>query len=191
MMLRAHQELFTQTNAGFSQPYYCRHDFMHAQRGEVKEYLKTFYNQFTGLQDKETYTFWEHYFHVSEHKTHEEGWFLMQARWMLYKEQGDALKLLPLIPRKWLESGKEIRLEKMASYFGAFNLDVQSRLESGIIEARVECSDKRAPKEILLRLPHPDGRHPIEVQGGEYLPESETVRISNFRKSAQVVLRYS
>ncbi|MEO6907405.1 MAG: hypothetical protein ABI210_05905 [Abditibacteriaceae bacterium] len=190
MLLRAHQELCLLTNAAFSQPYYSRHDYMHAQRGEVKEFLKTFYNQFTALQDRETYTFWEHYFYVSPHKTHEEGWFLMQARWMLYLEAGDTLKLLPLIPRQWLENGKEIKLEKMASYFGAFDLHVESRLEQGVIEATVKCTSKRAPKEVLLRLPHPEGRHPVQVQGGEYSAETETVRISNFRKAARVELRY-
>ena len=56
-----------------------------------------------GLADRETYTFWEHYFHASPHKTHEEGWFLMQTRWMLWLEDGDTLKLLPGVPRAWLE----------------------------------------------------------------------------------------
>ena len=38
-------------------------------------------------------------------KTHEEGWFLMQTRWMLYLEDGDRLRLLPGIPRRWLAAG--------------------------------------------------------------------------------------
>ena len=77
----------THRNAGFSQPYYCRHDWIHLKRDEVKQYLKTYYNQFTALQDRETYTFWEHYYGVSQHKTHEEAWFLMQTRWMLWHEE--------------------------------------------------------------------------------------------------------
>ena len=36
-------------------------------------FLKAYYNPFAGLADRETYTFWEHYFHASPHKTHEEA----------------------------------------------------------------------------------------------------------------------
>ena len=96
-LLKSHQQLFTVRNAGLSQPYYCRHDYIHLLRGEVKAFLKTYYNQFTALQDRETYTFWEHYFHASQHKTHEEGWFLMQTRWMLCLEEGRH-SILPVAP---------------------------------------------------------------------------------------------
>jgi hypothetical protein len=50
----------------------------------VKPFLKTYYNPFSALADRETYTFWEHLYKVSVHKTHEEAWFLMETRWMLY-----------------------------------------------------------------------------------------------------------
>ena len=139
-LLAAHQELMTWHNAGFSQPYYCRHDWLHLKRGEVKAFLKTYYNQFTALQDRQTYTFWEHYFHVSQHKTHEEGWFLMQTRWVLWDEDHatETLRVLSMIPRAWLESGKAIKLEKCRSHFGPFSLNVQSKLSEGIIEATLQ-----------------------------------------------------
>ena len=129
-LLYAHQELMTIRNAGFSQPYYCRHDWLHLKRGEVKQFLKMYYSQFASLQDRETYTFWEHYVGAGEspHKTHEKAWFLMQTRWMLWNEDYDTrtLRLLSMVPRAWLEAGKKIKLEKCASYFGPFSLDVQT-----------------------------------------------------------------
>ena len=36
-------------------------------------------------------------YRVSQHKTHEEAWFLMETRWMLYMEEGDTLSLLKTI----------------------------------------------------------------------------------------------
>ena len=114
-MLNYQADLIHMRNVGFSQPYLQPARLrLHLQRGEVKAFLKTYYNGFAGLADRETYTFWEHYFHASPHKTHEEAWFLMQTRWMLWLEQGDTLRLLAGIPRAWLEHGKHDRACKMS-----------------------------------------------------------------------------
>jgi len=37
-LLKSHQALMTVRNAGLSQPYYCRHDYIHLKRGEVKAF---------------------------------------------------------------------------------------------------------------------------------------------------------
>ena len=122
MMLKYHSELFFQNNSTFSQPYYSRHNWVQLKRNLVKPFLKTYYNTFSALSDRDTYTFWEHFYHVSPHKTHEEAWFLMETRWMLYIEEGKTLNLLSGIPRKWMEEGKSIELKNAASYFGLFSL---------------------------------------------------------------------
>jgi len=160
----------------FSQPYYSRHPIVHLRRGEVKPFLKAYYNTVASLADRQTYTFWEHYFGASPHKTHEEGWFLMDTRWMLYMEKGDTLELLGGVPRNYLESGKRIELKNVASYFGPVSLRVESRLDEGRIDATVECPADRRPKTVELRLPHPLGRKRMWVKGGSYDPEKEMVR---------------
>jgi hypothetical protein len=165
------------------------HPWVHLKRGEVKPFLKAYYNTFAGLADRETYTFWEHYYQVSPHKTHEEGWFLMQTRWMLYMEEDSALKLLPGIPRKWLEQGKRIELQDVCSYFGAFTLRVTS--EGGRVSASIACDPKRGPETVLLRLPHPDGKRASRLSGGGvYLPEVECVRLDHFDGAAEVELYF-
>jgi len=189
-ILRAHQVLATDRNAGFSQPYYCRHDLAHLQRGEVKAFLKTYYNQVAALQDRETYSFWEHYFHASQHKTHEEAWFLMQTRWMLIREEGDTLHLLPGIPRRWLADGSEIALDRWATYFGPISLKVSSHVSAGVIEADVGLDEARKPAHVLLRLPHADGKRPSAVMGGEYLPDAEAVHIDRPGSSIHVEARF-
>ncbi len=189
-LLRSHQVLFTVANAGLSQPYYCRHDYAHLMRGEVKAFLKTYYNQLTALQDRQTYTFWEHYFFASQHKTHEEGWFLMQTRWMLWKEEGDTLSLLKGIPRRWLADGESIVLEKVASAFGKITFRAQSDLRRGVIRATVSCPGARRPRRVAVRLPHPEGRGAAAAGGGAYDPVTETVAIADFKGTAEVVLRF-
>ena len=188
ILLNSHQQLCTVRNAGLSQPYYCRHDYIHLLRGEVKPFLKTYFNQFTALQDRETYTFWEHYFHASQHKTHEEGWFLMQTRWMLYLEQGDRLHFLTAIPRRWLADGKRIELRNVATYFGPASLTVQSRLKDGVIDAEVVCAAARRPRAVVIRLPHPEQLTPIAIEGGTYDAQTESVCIAPFKGRARVRL---
>jgi len=190
MLLKYHSEHFYQRNAAFSQPYYSRHNLIQLRLGLVKPFLKTYFNTVSALADRETYTFWEHLYQVSVHKTHEEAWFLMETRWMLYLEEGDTLRLLPGIPRNWLDDGKSIELKNVASYFGPLSLTVNSRLKSGTVSASVKCTSDRMPQTVMLRLPHPAGKSPLKVNGGTFDPENETVVIKDFNGQADVLIEY-
>ncbi|MBT9137876.1 MAG: hypothetical protein DDT31_00418 [Syntrophomonadaceae bacterium] len=189
-MIKANQYPATLENAALSQPYYCRHDFAHIKRGEVKAFLKTYYNQLTALQDRETYTFWEHYYHCSEHKTHEQGWFLMQTRWMLYLEDGNDLLLLGAVPRKWLENGRKITLDGVKSYFGPLYLEVRSELEKGKIKVFFRCGSDKLPDNVRIRLPHPDNRRAFKCSGGTYSPETEMLTLKVIDSKAAAVLSF-
>ncbi|MEN8227304.1 MAG: hypothetical protein ABFS38_04050 [Bacteroidota bacterium] len=186
ILLDYHQELFYQNNVAFSQPYYSRHNWVQARLGMVKPFLKTYYNTFAGLADRETYTFWEHYSKVSVHKTHEEAWFLMQTRWMLYMEDGETLKLLSMIPRKWLEDGKSIELNGVQSYFGSLNVKVKSAVGKGYMEASIQCDPEKKPDTVTIRLPHPEGEKAVKVTGGTYDPDTETVTVRSFDGNARI-----
>jgi hypothetical protein len=187
-LVSCHNELMTLRNAAFSQPYYSRHDWAHLRRGEVKPFLKAYYNGVASLADRETYTFWEHYFGGSPHKTHEEGWFLMQTRWMLYLEKGDTLGFLPGIPRRFLAGGQRIDLDGVATYFGPATLHVESSADQRRIVAHAACAAGRGLRAVEIRLPHPLGLRPKVVTGGAYDAATETVRIDRFGGSADVEL---
>ena len=190
-ILKTNQSPATRENAAFSQPYYSRHDFAHVKRGEVKAFLKMYYNQFTALQDREIYTFWEHYYGASQHKTHEEGWFLMQTRWMLYLEEGDALAMLKTIPRCWFEDGKELILDGVKSYFGQIYFKAESDLKNNRIKAEIKLVESvEMPKKVNIRLPHPEGQKAISCKNGIYNSATETVTINNFKDSASVILEF-
>lgn len=161
---------------------------MHLRRGEIKPFLKSYYNTVASLADRETFTFWEHYFQVSPYKTHEEAWFLIGSRWMLSIQRGDTLDLLPGIPRNYLENGKEISLKRIATYFGPVSLEVKSMLLQSRVGATVECRTDRKPKAIELRLPHPQGSRATAVKGGKYDPQTERVRIEPFDGQAHVIV---
>lgn len=189
-LIKTNQYPQTLENAALSQPYYSRHDFAHIKRNEVKAFLKTYYNQLTAIQDRETHTFWEHYYHASEHKTHEEGWFLMQTRWMLYLEEGDTLTMLKAIPRRWLEDGKKIALSGVKSYFGPVRFKAESDLKNNLIKAEIKLEVGRFPAKVAIRLPHPKGLKAVACEGGSYDPATETVTIANFKGKASVILKF-
>lgn len=188
LLLNYHSELYYLNNTVMSQPYYSRHNWVQLKRGMVKPFLKTFYNTFASTSDWETYTFWEHLFQVSVHKTHEEAWFLMELRWMLMMEDGDTLHLLKAVPRDWLEEGKRIEWTDMHSYFGPVSLRVTS--ESGKVKGVVRATGKNRPAELTIRLPHPQGKKPVKVSGGTYDPATETVTIHDFSGEISVVLEF-
>jgi len=190
MMLDYHTDLFYKCNSAFSQPYYSRHDWVQLRLGLVKPFLKTYYNTFSALADRETYTFWEHVFQVSQHKTHEQGWFLMETRWMLYLEEGQTLKLLPGIPRRWMEDGKEISLKNVASYFGPVSLHVNAKPKAGFIEAAISCNTSYKPRDVIIRLPHPEGKKAIKVTGGIYDSNTESILVKDFSGVANVRAEY-
>jgi hypothetical protein len=189
-LLDYHTDNFYVRNAAFSQPYYSRHAWVELARGLLKPFLKTYYNTFAGLADRETYTFWEHYYHVSPHKTHEEGWFLMQTRWMLWMEKGKTLNLLPGIPRAWLRDGNKIELENIATYFGQVSLRVVLHVSQGWIEAEVECSGDRKPETVTIRLPHPEEVKTVRVNKGEWDPVKETVVVKGFDGKVKIRAEY-
>jgi len=186
-LLQFHSELMTSRNVAFSQPYYSRHDWVHLRRGEVKSFLQTYYGTVASLADRDTYTFWEHYFHASPHKTHEEAWFLMETRWMLYMERGDTLEIFPGLPGAYLAPGKTVELDNVSSYFGPLTVKVESRSDAGTIAAHIECRSDHGPKTVILRLPNPPGLMIGRVEGGVYSPATGRVRIEGFDGTATVV----
>jgi hypothetical protein len=177
-LLNMHQELMTRLNVAFSQPYYSRHPWVHLRRGETKAFLKTYYHAAASLADRETYTFWEHYHGVSPHKTHEEAWFLMESRWMVYLERGETMEFLAGVPQAYFKPGATIDVERAGSSFGPFSLHVRSSGER--IEVSIEFLTDRHPASIELRLPKGD---PSE---GSYV--SGRLRLDKFSGRARITV---
>ncbi|MDW7657888.1 MAG: hypothetical protein SCM11_12030, partial [Bacillota bacterium] len=191
LFMQYHCELFFHKNVRPSQPYYARHPYLHLLRGEAKAFIKNYYNALTSLADRETYSFWEHYFHASPHKTHEEGCFLMESRWMLYLEAGDTLRLLQGVPSRWLKAGQSIRLDDVASYFGHFSLTVTSKLDDGFINADIRFHDlDRIPVSVVIRLPHPEEKTVRSLSGGTLSERPDEYLIDIKQGQASLVVHY-
>ena len=116
-------DLYSYDNTAFSQPYYNLVPLVNLARGEKKAFLSEYYTAFATLADRETYSFWEHYFLATPHKTHEQAWFLMRTRYMLYLEKEEEIVFLSGVPEGWTGKGKRIYLKNARCLFGGFTLE--------------------------------------------------------------------
>lgn len=98
--------------------------------------------------------------------------YLLVQDWDLDEDsRPDTLRLLFGAPRRWLEDGKRIRLQKAPTMFGEVSLDVESKLAAGAVDIRVTVPP-RPVKTILLRAPLPDG---WQVEGVEVNGKAEAL----------------
>ena len=146
---------------GFSkvQPYYTRNAEIYALRGDVKPFIRSYFNTIAAMVNPEVLTFWEHFHHSGAwDKTHETGYFLQQTRFMLVLERGPDLWLAPLVPREWLRSGGRIQVGNAPTRFGPVSYSIMPQTDRNLITANVHLPSRNPPRAVVVRLPHPDGR---------------------------------
>jgi hypothetical protein len=69
----------------------------------------------------------------------------------------ETLRLLFATPRRWLEEGKRINVERAPTAFGPVSVRVESHLNRGEILAEVALPEREVPARTLLRIRVPEG----------------------------------
>jgi hypothetical protein len=91
------------------------------------------------------------------------------VRWMLVLEDSDEdrLYLAKGLPRDWVASGKEIRIDQAPTRWGRVNFSLVTRPELKTVVARVELARAGEPKElqVKLRLPARNQIRSVSVNG--------------------------
>ncbi|NUQ61642.1 MAG: hypothetical protein HUU20_04085 [Pirellulales bacterium] len=115
------------------------------------------------------------------------GVVLQLVRMMLVEERFDAdgengtLVLLSGIPRKWLEDGKQIRIERAPTHFGPIEMQVVSHVAEGRIDVEVKLQPRREIQRLAVKLFHPQGRpvRSASLNGSPIQPsDGETIAFS-------------
>jgi hypothetical protein len=122
--------------------------------------------------------------------------FLSMLRYLLVQDwdlnddgKPDTLRLLFATPKRWLEDGKTISVERAPTAFGQVSLRVQSRLSQGEVMAEVNLPERNTPKRTLLRIRLPDGWRLGAAKAGEQslqVDERGTVDLSPLKGKATV-----
>jgi hypothetical protein len=143
---------------GKLQPYYVHYQDAYLQRDQIPNFLRGFFNTLASISDPQTLTFQEELDRSGgqPNKTHEEGWFLHQLRFMLVMDIGDNLYLARGTPRRWLEEKKKITIQRAPTYFGDVSYSIESHVDQGRIEATVNPPRRKYAANLFLRLRHPD-----------------------------------
>jgi hypothetical protein len=101
----------------------------------------------------------------------------------------DTLRLLFATPRRWLEDGKIIKVERAPTAFGLVSLRAESKLSHGEVIVECELPERNRPKRILLRARVPDGWKVISarVEGKQLAADEQgTVDLTDFKQKATV-----
>jgi len=112
------------------------------------------------------------------------AWFELYRNMLIHEWDNNTLLLGQAAPRKWLEDGKKIEIERAPTYFGRLSLVIESQASSGKIMATVQTPDRNRPEVLLLRLRHPQSKpiQKVTVNGQSWTDfdrQKEWVRIQN------------
>jgi hypothetical protein len=95
--------------------------------------------------------------------------FLLMLRYMLVQDydfeddgRADTLRLCFATPRRWLEDGKEIVVERAPTQFGNVSFSIISDLKHHRVTAEIDLPP-RAPANTLLRLRLPEGKRIVST----------------------------
>ena len=137
------------------------------RRGQVNAYLDEFYHAMSALADRETYSFWEHYFLATPHKIAEEAQFLMRLRELLYYEDLERrqLHLMRAVPEKWTNArDNTLAVEGAGCQFGKLSFSVAR--SGGNYLLKLECGwNENREVEVLVYPPVARGERVISCAG--------------------------
>jgi hypothetical protein len=124
------------------------------------------------------------------------AWFELYRNMLITERDDDSLLLAGFTPRRWLQDGRRITVQRAPTRFGSLSMTVTSQAASRHIAAEIQMPDRTRPAALVVRLRHPDGARirSVEVNGhkwADFDTAEEWVRISKpNEKRYQIVAEY-
>ncbi len=185
---------------------------------DIPNFLRSWLNRCAVDLNLGNWTFNEHTTFAPNDKSHGNAVFLSNFRNLLVMEIGDSLWLARGTPRAWLEQGKRIALRAAPTYFGRISYEIFSDPDHRQITATVSMPARaprpqgnawrtgadwwgvpgepsRPPRQVLLRLRHPNGAPMVAatVNGQPWTAidrERETIDLGGLSGTVSVTARY-
>jgi hypothetical protein len=124
------------------------------------------------------------------------AWFELYRHMLIHELDDDTLLLLQGTPRKWLEDGNRIDVERAPTYYGELSISVESKAASGQLTAQIEMPERRNPGRLLVRFRHPQRRpmRSVSVNGEDWanydIQEEWVVIPKPGRERYSIIARY-
>ncbi len=169
---------------------------MHLATDDIPTFLRSFFNCYAvDILPNDGYVFNEHAVHGPPDKIFEEAAFLERFRNLLVMEDSSNLWIARGTPRAWLEQGKRISVKNAPSRFGNVNYEIVSEAASGKILATLSIPSRNPPKQVWLRIRHPQAKpiRGVTVDGKEWQnfdSGREIVKLHGVKGVVKVVVRY-
>ena len=122
---------------------------------------------------------------------------LSMLRYMLVQDwdldddgKPDTLRLAFATPRRWLEPGKTIKVERAPTAFGPVSVKLESHLAEGKVIATVDLPQRNPARKTLLRARLPEGWKVFSVAGASRplsVDDSGTVDLSGLTGKVNLV----
>jgi len=144
-----------------NEPVYNQQATAYLLRDEPEAAIRAFYNYMacafshSVLEPVEHRWAWGQYFGPP---STDGAWFELYRNMLIHELDDDTLVLLQATPRKWLEDGKTIEIERAPTYYGRLSMKIESLTASNRIMAQINMPERKHPRSLIVRLRHPRGQ---------------------------------
>ena len=141
-----------------NEPVYDPQGTAYLLRDDPKAAIRTFYSMMACAFSHSVYEPVEHRWSHGQYfgpPSTDGAWAELYRNMLVQELDDDTLLLFAGTPRKWLEHGKKIEIERAPTYYGRLSVSVESRADTGEILAEIEMPRACPPKALLIRFRHP------------------------------------
>ena len=199
-LLRDHEDnLFLKGWGMANEPVYNQHATAYLLRDDAKGTIRAFYSMMacafshTVFEPVEHRWGWGQYFGPP---STDGAWFELYRNMLIHERDEGILYLFAATPRRWLEHGKRIEIERAPTYFGPLSARLESLTDDGRIRAELDLAGTLRPETLRICIRHPAGKpmRAVQVNGQQWQgfePASERVEIKTpDRQRYQIEVRY-
>lgn len=184
-MLNDHEDnLYLQNKGAANEPVYVPQATAYLLRDEPEAVIRSFYSlmacgfsngQMTALEHR-----WAHPQYYSPPST-DGAWFEIYRKMLINEMGSDILIIGQAIPRKWLESSKQIKVTNAPTYFGKVSFSMEGESSKNEIVATVALTPGNPPKELWIRFRHPSKKmiRSVSVNGQPW---------KNFNEQKEIII---
>ena len=150
-----------------NEPVYNQQATAYLLRDDPKAVIRTFYSYLASAFSHSALEPVEHRFTHGQYfgpPSTDGAWFELYRNMLIMERDDDSLLLAGFTPRHWLENGRRIEVRRAPTRFGELSMSMESKADSGRIEAEVEMPLRIRPAALLVRFRHPDGARIRSVQ---------------------------
>jgi hypothetical protein len=156
-----------------NEPVYNQQATAYLQRDDAKATIRAFYSFMASGFSHSTFEPVEHRWRWGQFfgpPSTDGAWFELYRNMLVRETDDDNLLLGQAVPRKWLEDGKRIRVQKAPTWFGNVSYQIDSHANSGTISASIHLEVRSTPANLIIRLRHPEEKkiRSVNINGNDW-----------------------